>query len=401
MQQKDGTILRRRDEDNGFASDPNEWVVSGPHFFLANAYNKTPRRVCTANKHYDAIDLETVPDDYLPRTNYRVMKDREEYMRRMPKVSWGARDNDARSHVTDFYRLTFRNMLQPSNERSLVCAITPPGHAHVNSVMSAIFARTPDLLSSAFVCFSLIGDFFVKSTGRSGLYGAWATLPWLPVPIPGLCRLMALTSLSSYYASLWTSVFDIAFTDERWSQPANARLPHEFFGSLTADWTRGCALRSDYSRRFALVEIDVLVGLALGVTLDQLLLMYRVQFPVMQDYERDTWYDIDGRIVFTTSKGLVGVGLPRKSTSTLGRITILWENGRTQQGLWGWEDIKTMWERGELPDGTRIERQMSDDTLPGGPTLRTRVWTTPFTLANREEDYRTAWAFFENSGDGH
>ena len=59
-----------------------------------------------------------------------------------------------------------------------------------------------------------------------------------------------------------------------------------------------------------------------------------------------------------------------------------------------------MWERGELPDGTRIERQVMDDTLPGGPTARTRTWVAPFALANREEDYRTAWAFFERSGKG-
>jgi hypothetical protein len=40
--------------------------------------------------------------------------------------------------------------------------------------------------------------------------------------------------------------------------------------------------------------------------------LYRAQFPVLQQYERETYNDQRGKIVFTTNRGLSGVGLDRK-----------------------------------------------------------------------------------------
>lgn len=51
---------------------------------------------------------------------------------------------------------------------------------------------------------------------------------------------------------------------------------------------------------------------ALSLILDGLQTIYRLQFPVMRQYEAETYYGVNGRIVFTLSKGgLPGVSLPR------------------------------------------------------------------------------------------
>lgn len=394
MQQKDGTITRRLNSDAGFATTSEYWVLSGPHFFVANPFNKTPHKVSSSNKAYDQIDLETLPDDYLPRTNYRPMADKAEYLRRTPLVSWIDEGETQGKPVTDFYRLVFRNMLANSGERTMVPSLAPPGAAHIHSVNSSAFRHPKHAALALAVTSSLLGDFFVKSTGRSMLYQLWTFLPQPSADHVLISRAVALNALTTHYAPLWEEVFDLEYAEQSWSQPDNPRLPQDFWQNLTRDWTRDCALRSDYARRMALVEIDVLVAQALGLTLDELQLIYRVQFPVMQGYERDTWYDIKGRIVFTNSKGLVGVGLPRKGSRTTPKTRITTPDGKTKDGNHGWEDL---YKDGEfkVEDGTTIAMTVTDDTLPGGPRQVTRTYTAPFARANREEDYRTAWAFFE------
>jgi hypothetical protein len=395
-QQRDETISRRLSIDLRFPSETSELVLSGPHFSVANPLNKTPRVICNTPLAYSSLDLENLPDDYIARTNYRPMVDEIEYQQRTPKLSWKDSVDSNYRPVTDFFRLAIRAMIQPSSERTLTGALIPPGVAHINGVQTNIFRNEGEMVSAAFVCSALISDWYIKSMGRSNLHRTWLQLPKIALTPNSASRTLSLNCLTTHYAPLWEEVYDLAFTDQQWSQPDNPRLPQDFWQDLTRDWTRHCALRSDYARRMALVEIDVLVAQALGLTLDELLLIYRVQFPVMQGYERDTWYDIHGRIVFTISKGLVGVGLPRKGGRTTPKTRITTPDGKTKDGNHGWEDL---YKDGQflVPDGTTVDMTITDDTLPGGPRQVTRTFKAPFARANREEDYRFAWEFFSNS----
>jgi hypothetical protein len=408
MQQHDGTIQRRPDSDTGFSTCPQNWVLSGPHFHLANPFNKTPRKVCSANGHYDVIDLEYLPEDYLPRTNYLPMADRNEYQRRIPRVGWADAGAAHGRLVTEFFRLAFRAMIPPSGERTLTSALVPPGVAHINGVQTTSFRQISDLCIAGVVTASLIADWYIKSMGRSNLHGTWLRLPRIGASASTLSRYLVLNCLTTHYSPLWEEAYDVDFADQQWSQAANSRLAQDFWCNLTSTWTRDCALRLDYARRMALVEIDVLVAQALGLTLDELLLIYRVQFPVMQGYERDTWYDIRGRIIFTNSKGQVGTGLPRKGSKNTAKIRIATPDGQVREGFFGWDDLWTYSsvETGnsesankaggtsKVPDGTVITQLVIDDTLPGGPRTVERTYVAPFARANREDDYRIAWDFF-------
>jgi len=356
----DGTIRR----ETAFVPDLKSWILSGPHFSLGNPAFKTPRAICTANSHYDPLDLTTLPDGYLPRANYVRACDEATYLTRTPRATWGAHEP-----VTNLHRLFMRRALNQSGERTLIAALIPPGPGHIDGCFSLVFASKQTLLSLAASSLSVPSDFLIKTTGKGDIRIGLAML--LPIPPPSadlFVRTLLLNCVTSYYASLWNECFDAAFTKMYWSK-RDPRLSNTRFSSLSSSWAWEVPLRTDYERRQALVEIDVLTARALKLTLQELCSIYRLQFPVLQQNEQDTWYDQRGRIVFTCSKAVPGVGFSRPE----------------------FEKIR------HVPSGT-VTRTVNDDTLPGGPYERIIEYLAPFDCCDREADYRTAWEVFDKEG---
>ncbi|MCW4151014.1 hypothetical protein OM427_15890 [Halomonas sp. 18H] len=395
--QKDSTIKR----ETRFPDSAEQWILSGPHFFVGSPFYKTPRAVCTGNSHYDVLDLERLPDDYLPRTNYVPACDPDTYAARTPRVSWIEEGESQPRKVTEYYRFINREMIGPSSERTLITTIVPPGVGHINTCLGTVFKTNAQLLDLFGMSLSVPLDYRVKSTGMG--HANTTLINQLPVISNNEyrahlhSRALMLACLTSHYADLWQSCWQDDFRQAQWASDSPL-LDHDFFANLTPEWQRHCALRNDYARRQALVEIDVLVAQALGMTLEELKTIYRVQFSVMRQYEADTWYDARGRIIFTPSKGLAGVGLPRKANKKELDQDIHYSIESTertgtsnQYGIaLGWEDVK------DMQEGV-VRKTYLDDTLPDGPWETTIEYHAPFTRPDREKDYEEAWAFFEEN----
>jgi hypothetical protein len=360
--QKDGTIRR----ETRYARNPTEWIWSGPHFFVGTPLNKTPNEGCSSHGDYTDIDLTAIADDYLPRTNYILDCSSKEYRRRTP--TW--KDQ----LVTQYYRVAFRNMLNPTIQRTLIGSIMPKGAAHINGAKSFCFHDEVSLCLFCGLCCSLAYDFIVKSTGKQNLHDVANLLPWIAertwVTDEIVDRVLRLNCLTKPYADLWQSV-------------------------KREQWHPDYALRTHRARRQALVELDALAALALDLTEEELITVYRVQFPVLRQYERENLYDQTGRLVPREAiPDEIFRTLPRGAPRTLLHLA-------ERHGI----DIRKPLNVSSFTGPAEV---VSEVEVPGRGILGGIAWTDyrmeprmkrvyppPFTKCDREADMRQAYRAFQ------
>lgn len=338
---------------------PDSWdevILQGPHLHVSTPFYKAPNKSMTSNRDWSTVDLEALAPDATPATSYKPAGSRTRYD--TAYTSWEVTGEDGvleTVRARDCYRVGWRMMAANTGERTLVPAIYPPGTAHIHGIYSA---ASPDdltgLAEMAAIASSLLADFAVRSAPKATI--SPQTVSRLPRIAGSTFRRMAilrtlrLNCLTSSYSNLWEFFVEPGLSGDSWAGgfSHSRRRP---LGNVNESWDTNTPLRIAADRRQALVEIDALVALGLGLTADELCTIYRTQFPVLYGYDRKTYlYDINGRLV------------PN--------------------------EVLSVWRR----KGDSINEEERTATNPSGNTY---TYKLPFQFLDREVDMREAYAEFE------
>lgn len=272
---------------------PDSWddvILQGPHLTVATPFAKQPRTTMRSNQDYETWDLEQLPEDAIPRTNYQRAKPPEDYIAGYKK--WEGKPSN------HFWRLAWRAMADSSTVRTVHAALIPPKPTHVLSLFSLTIPSMADVVVSAGFFSSLLVDFVTKVSGKTNLKVDFIRqIPHVrghPLEAELILRTLRLNCLTRTYEPLWTDIYEPAWQNDSWTHD---RTDRPALGDVTADWRWETPLRTDFDRRQALMEIDAITAIMLDITADELCTIYRTQFGVLRKYEKVMRFDANGRQV--------------------------------------------------------------------------------------------------------
>ncbi len=270
-------------------------IIQGPHLYVATPMYKSVNPTMKHQQDWSVTDFEELGTSAMPVTAYKPAGNRKRYDGAY--TQWGSIPSRAR------YRIAVRTMAANTGERTLIPALIPPWAAHVDGVYSVGLPKGSLehlCVASAFLS-SIISDFAVRAAPKSTI--RIATIDRLPIVLGHrlqaalVIRILRLNCVTDAYTDLWRTAYLNALGDDCWASGRN-RVNRPQLGAVGREWASRTLLRIAEDRRQALIEIDALVALMLGVTADQLCTIYRTQFAVLYGYDHwDYVYDANGRLV--------------------------------------------------------------------------------------------------------
>ncbi|GAB4587632.1 DNA methyltransferase [Nocardia sp. IFM 10818] len=268
-------------------------ILQGPHLSVGTPLFKQPNETMRNRLDTSLIDLESVGESFIPRTSYQIARPYDEYIAAYPH--WNNQPS------CDYFRAAWREMAETGNVRTMHSALIPPGPTHVNTVQTFTLIDQPSQLAFIVgVSHSIVTDFLVKVIGSGHIKAS----TWSQIPFPYehaltphlVHRTLRMNCLVKPYSTLWEDLFDSSWKLDSWTPHVGVDYANRAqLGAVDQKWSPAVPLRRAADRRQALIEIDTLVAIMLGITADELVTIYRTQFPVLQRYEREALYDANGR----------------------------------------------------------------------------------------------------------
>ncbi|MGV9370044.1 class I SAM-dependent DNA methyltransferase [Micromonospora tulbaghiae] len=280
-------MLRKEPSGVGLLADV---VLQGTHFGISTPFAKQPNDPFKNGKDWVPLDIPNLAEEFVPRVTLMRGCDMETYQR--------AQDVWEGHSYTTYPRVVWRAMIDPkSTERSLFASLMVPGPTHVHAVHSMAFddARLTALVAGFWSALPL--DYLLRITGRTNHGAAEAKLmpdvdPRHPLANALALRALRLNCLTRAYGDLWDRLYGEHWSSERWAVDWPALRP---LGDVKPTWQPATPLRTERERRCALVEIDALVAVWLGMTTDELIAILRSRYPILSDREDQMWFDVAGR----------------------------------------------------------------------------------------------------------
>lgn len=341
------------------------YVFVSPQLHICNPFYRTPKAKCRNQHEYENYNL-SINKFKLPRTKFKL----SEKGKNVISNTW-----------VSHYKLAYNKMLDSGVERTIQPSLLPIKSLHTGSIISIGTKDLDSLIKLAALCSSIIFDFYIKCSKKANVSsGLIESFPIFTISdgfiLDSLkCHILRLSCLNESYSLLWEANYSECFKKLSWSKEDH-RLRNNYL-YLEKTYSKAAIYSTEYERRQALIELDVIVALILNLDFQTLISIYKTYFPITQQYEVDTWYDQEGKIVFTNnSQGLKGIGLDR---ITWDKITI--EVNSMQRTLKDRDVYEHIISKSELYNECKI------------------VYYPPFDKCDRVQDYKVAWTHFEKVFD--
>jgi hypothetical protein len=230
----------------------------------------------------------------------------------------------------------------------------------VHAVLSYGFESLNELVKWSGLMSSLPVDYLFKSSGAGHVSDS--QLSRIPFPesgvefVPLMLRVLRLNCLTAEYAPLWEELYQGLWTDDNWTCEGQIHTP---LGEVEPTWSSATPLRRDEERWQALVEVDALAALLLGIDVDHLCTMYRTQFAVLRKYEFKMVFDSQGRKIcgYHHSAGLQQSLLQEQAKD--GDLPTEWKNLWNLYEQYVADPDPVDWLGHYTPPFTRVDREAS------------------------------------------